>query len=88
MSASTPSQTLSCHADLELAEDALSGDREAAEIVLGMLQAPELNAALRGRGASASEASDLVYTIAWNQLAMEFLLYSALAMKNSRKREI
>lgn len=60
MSASTPSQTLSCHADLELAEDALSGDREAAEIVLGMLQAPELNAALRGRGASASEASDLV----------------------------
>lgn len=53
-------QLPACHADLELAEDALAGDAEAAGIVLSMLQAPQLTAALRGRGASSAEASELI----------------------------
>lgn len=53
-------QLPACHADLELAEDALAGDAQAAGIVLSMLQAPQLTAALRGRGASSAEASELI----------------------------
>jgi RNA polymerase sigma factor (sigma-70 family) len=46
--------------DLVLAEHALEGDPVAVGRVLAMLRAPEFAAFLRGRGATATEAEDLI----------------------------
>lgn len=51
---------VSHRADLELAESALDGDRQAVEAVVAMLRGPELAASLRNRGATADEANDIV----------------------------
>ncbi len=48
------------HQDFELAEDALEGEPEAMAIVLEILRAPELRAALTSRGASPTEADDII----------------------------
>lgn len=52
------------HADLDLAEAALEGDPEATATILGTLRAPELRASLISRGASPSEADDIIGDIA------------------------
>jgi DNA-directed RNA polymerase specialized sigma24 family protein len=46
--------------DLELAESALDGDPQAAAKVLAMLRSPALGAFLRSRGATETEASDII----------------------------
>jgi DNA-directed RNA polymerase specialized sigma24 family protein len=46
--------------DLELAESALDGDPLAAVRILAMLRAPALAAFLKGRGASETEAADII----------------------------
>lgn len=48
------------HPDFHFAEAALEGDAEAVGQILAMLRAPEFSAALRARGASSSEAEDIV----------------------------
>jgi len=45
---------------LDLAEQALEGDPQALQSILEMLRSPDLVAALRSRGASDSEAADLI----------------------------
>ena len=45
---------------LDLAEKALEGDAKALESIMEMLRSPDLVAALRSRGASHSEAADLI----------------------------
>lgn len=50
--------------DLETAEAALEGDRTAVETVLEMLAAPSLRSALIARGATPSEAGDLIGDLA------------------------
>jgi RNA polymerase sigma factor (sigma-70 family) len=45
---------------LDLAEQALEGDPRALQSILEMLRSPDLVAALRSRGASDSEATDLI----------------------------
>jgi RNA polymerase sigma factor (sigma-70 family) len=45
---------------LDLAEQALEGDPKALESIMEMLRSPDLVAALRSRGASHSEAADLI----------------------------
>lgn len=52
------------HDDLILAEDALEGDPAAAARIVEMLGAPELAAFLKTRGASESEACDLIGDLA------------------------
>lgn len=52
------------HDDLILAEDALEGDPAAAARIVEMLRAPELTAFLKTRGASETEARDLIGDLA------------------------
>lgn len=55
-----PSACKQAHQHLDLAEAALEGDRSAVDQVMKFLEDPGLTAALRSRGASASEAVEIV----------------------------
>lgn len=48
------------HPDIELAEDALAGDPEAAAAIIEMLRSPQMVGYLRAKGASASMADDVI----------------------------
>lgn len=54
------SMILAAHHDLDLAEAALEGEPEATATILEILRAPELRAALISRGASPTEAEDII----------------------------